>query len=117
MKRNGTKLIIPTIFMILSLFSSIGISFAWWFVDNMLVSNVTGKIAYITNVYTRNEYRKQGIATKLLELIIDEIKYKGCKFVRLHASSEGKKLYEKIGFRHTGESDGDVIIKGISYKN
>ena len=43
MKRNGTKLIIPTIFMILSLFSSIGITFAWWFVDNMLVSNVTGK--------------------------------------------------------------------------
>ena len=43
MKKNGTKLIIPTIFMILSLFSSIGITFAWWFVDNMLVSNVTGK--------------------------------------------------------------------------
>lgn len=60
--------------------------------------NVTGKIAYITNVYTRNKYRKQGIATKLLELIVDEIKDKGCKFVRLHASSQGKKLYEKIGF-------------------
>ena len=43
MKRNKAKLIVPTIFMILSLFSSIGISFAWWFVDNMLVSNVTGK--------------------------------------------------------------------------
>ena len=61
-------------------------------------SNVTGRIAYITNVYTRNEYRKQGIATKLLELINEEIKNKGCKFARLHASSQGKKLYEKIGF-------------------
>lgn len=61
-------------------------------------SNITGKIAYITNVYTRNEYRKQGIATKLIELIIEEIKNKGCKFARLHASSQGKKIYEKIGF-------------------
>lgn len=61
-------------------------------------SNVTGRIAYITNVYTRNEYRKQGIATKLLELISDEIKNRGYKFVRLHASSQGKKIYEKMGF-------------------
>lgn len=61
-------------------------------------SNTTGKIAYITNVYTRNEYRKQGIATKLLELTIEEIKNKECKFARLHSSSQGKKLYEKIRF-------------------
>ncbi len=61
-------------------------------------SNITGKIAYITNVYTRNEYRKQGIATRLLELIMEEVKNEGCKFVRLHASSQGKKLYEKMGF-------------------
>ena len=61
-------------------------------------SNTTGRIAYITNVYTRNEYRKRGIATKLLELIIEEIKNTGCKYTRLHASSQGKKLYEKMRF-------------------
>ena len=55
-------------------------------------------MANILGIAVSSEYRKQGIATKLLELIIDEIKYKGCKFARLHASSEGKKLYEKIGF-------------------
>lgn len=61
-------------------------------------TNTTGKIAYITNVYTRDEFRKQGIATKLLELVMEEAKKAGCKFARLHASTEGKKLYEKIGF-------------------
>ena len=61
-------------------------------------SNPTGRIAYITNVYTKTQYRKQGIATKLLELILEDIKNTGCKFARLHASSQGKKLYEKIGF-------------------
>lgn len=61
-------------------------------------SNPTGRIAYITNVYTKKQYRKQGIATKLLELILEDIKTTDCKFARLHASSQGKKLYEKIGF-------------------
>ena len=61
-------------------------------------TNPTGKIAYITNVYTRDEYRNRGIATKLLELIMEEIKAEGCKFARLHASAQGKGLYEKMGF-------------------
>lgn len=61
-------------------------------------TNPTGKIAYITNVYTRDEYRKQGVATKLLELVMEEVKNEGCRFARLHASKQGKGLYEKIGF-------------------
>lgn len=61
-------------------------------------TNPTGKIAYITNVYTRDEYRKQGVATQLLELVMEEIKTEDCKFARLHASEQGKGLYEKIGF-------------------
>lgn len=61
-------------------------------------SNTTGKVAYITNVYTREEYRRQGIATKLLSFIMEEIKKRDYKFIRLHASSQGRKLYEKIGF-------------------
>lgn len=61
-------------------------------------SNTTGKVAYITNIYTRDEYRRQGIASKLLEYIIDEIKRRDYRFIRLHASAQGKPLYEKIGF-------------------
>lgn len=61
-------------------------------------TNPTGEIAYITNVYTRDEYRKQGVATQLLELVMKEVKEEGCKFARLHASEQGKGLYEKIGF-------------------
>lgn len=61
-------------------------------------TNPTGKIAYITNVYTRDEYRNRGIATKLLELVLEEIKAEGCMFARLHASAQGRGLYEKMGF-------------------
>ena len=42
MGKCKSKLVISTAFMIVSLFSSIGISFAWWFTNNTIVSNVTG---------------------------------------------------------------------------
>lgn len=71
-------------------------------------ANATGRVAYITNVYTRDKYRKQGIATKLLELIMEEIKSRDYKFARLHASSQGKKLYEKIGF---ADAEGFMVKK------
>lgn len=60
--------------------------------------NVTGKVAYVTNVYTRNEFRHQGIATKLMEYVMDEIRKTGCNTVRLHSSEQGRRLYEKMGF-------------------
>jgi GNAT superfamily N-acetyltransferase len=45
-----------------------------------------------------SEYRKQGIASGLLELVMKEIRQKGCQFARLHASEQGRKMYEKLGF-------------------
>lgn len=62
-------------------------------------TNITGKIAYLTNIYTRNEYRNQGIASKLIEDAIKEIKLLGYKVIRLHASAQGKPLYKKFGFQ------------------
>jgi ribosomal protein S18 acetylase RimI-like enzyme len=61
-------------------------------------SNPSGKIAYITNMYTKNNYRRKGIATKLFEKIIEEAKSMDYKVIRLHASIEGKGLYKKYGF-------------------
>jgi len=61
-------------------------------------SNPTGKIAYITNMYTKNEYRGKGIALNLLKLVVDEAKKQGYKGVRLHASKQGKSIYERFGF-------------------
>ena len=61
-------------------------------------SNPTGKVAYITNMYTKNNYRRKGIATKLFEKIMEEIKSMDCKVIRLHASKDEKELYKKYGF-------------------
>jgi len=65
-------------------------------------SNPTGRVAYVTNMYTLPEYRRKGIATRLLRIIIDEIKELDYKLIRLHASIDGKSIYSKTGFADTG---------------
>lgn len=61
-------------------------------------SNPTGKSAHMTNIYTRDDYRKQGIATFLVDKLLAEAKSLGYSMVKLHASSHGKGIYEKAGF-------------------
>ena len=64
-------------------------------------SNPTGRVAYVTNMYTLPEYRKQGIVSYLLKLVVDEAIKLEYKLIRLHASSDGKSIYSKIGFVDT----------------
>lgn len=49
-------------------------------------TNQTGRIAYITNMYTSPHYRKQGIATKILRELEEEAKRRNVKIMRLGAS-------------------------------
>ncbi|MDR1737038.1 MAG: GNAT family N-acetyltransferase [Oscillospiraceae bacterium] len=64
--------------------------------------NPSGKNAYITNMYTLPEYRRQGIGSQLLQLVISEARLLNYKVIRLHASDEGKSIYSKAGFKDTG---------------
>lgn len=66
--------------------------------------NMTGKFAYIMNMYIKPKWRRKGIGSVLLEKLIEEIKKIGIQSVVLHTTSFGKPLYEKYGFR---ENDGD----------
>ncbi|MCL2300006.1 MAG: GNAT family N-acetyltransferase [Firmicutes bacterium] len=63
--------------------------------------NPTGRTAYVTNMYTENQYRRRGIATELLHAAIAEAKARGYGAVRLHASEDGKSIYRKAGFMNT----------------
>lgn len=64
-------------------------------------SNPSGRIAYITNMYTDKSHRKKGVASYLLEKLIEEARFQNCTSVRLHASIHGKGIYEKVGFYET----------------
>jgi len=57
-----------------------------------------GKTAYVGNMYTLPDYRRRGIATRILTHIIDEAKSRSCERILLHSTDIGRKLYEKFGF-------------------
>ncbi len=60
--------------------------------------NDSGKEAYIMNMFTLTKWRKKGIASKILEEIIDFLKKEGITSISLHSTEVGKSVYEKGGF-------------------
>lgn len=63
-----------------------------------------GRRAHIMNVYTRKEYRRQGIAIQMMHMLIEEAKQRGVTELSLDATEDGKPLYEKCGFSASEES-------------
>ena len=57
----------------------------------------------ILNVYTEQEYRRQGLARDLMRTCLDWCRTSGIRAVILHASDEGRALYESLGFTPTNE--------------
>jgi ribosomal protein S18 acetylase RimI-like enzyme len=66
-------------------------------------SHPTGKRAHLMNVYTRNEYRRQGIARRMVELLIEETCKKGVTEISLDATESGRPLYVSMGFTDSTE--------------
>ncbi|WP_251551604.1 GNAT family N-acetyltransferase [Neobacillus muris] len=66
-------------------------------------TNKTGKRAYITNMYTHENFRGQGIATHLLKKLVEESKEAGVTKMWLGASNLGRPVYQKFGFKETDE--------------
>src|SRR5262249_11985908 len=58
---------------------------------------------WILGIYTEPEYRRRGIARRIVETIVEWCRVEGYGHVSLHASKDGRQLYEKLGFRPTNE--------------
>ncbi len=57
----------------------------------------------ILNVYTQPDYRRRGLAKRLMLTILDWCREHGIRTVILHASDTGRAIYESLGFRPTNE--------------
>ena len=66
-------------------------------------SHPTEKRAHLMNVYTRAEYRRQVIARKMVQMLIDNAKRKGVTEISLDATESGRPLYESLWFRASDE--------------
>ena len=57
----------------------------------------------IVNVYTEPQFRRRGLARWLMKVVLHWCKVNGIDFVILHASQEGRSLYESLGFQPGNE--------------
>jgi GNAT superfamily N-acetyltransferase len=62
-----------------------------------------GRQGLIVNVFTEPEWRKRGLAQLLMEQIIVWSREQQLDGLVLHASDDGRALYEKLGFVPTTE--------------
>lgn len=61
--------------------------------------NSSNRVGTIYSVFTYPEYRRRGIATKVLQLLLQEAMKYDVATVDLFASEDGKPVYEKLGFK------------------
>ena len=55
------------------------------------------------NVYTDAERRRQGIAYRMVSMLIEEAWSRGVTEISLDATEAGRPLYRKLGFHDSGE--------------
>lgn len=57
-----------------------------------------GARGYVMSVYTRPSFRRRGIATRLLALLIEEARGRKLERLSLHPTIDGLPLYLRFGF-------------------
>ena len=62
-----------------------------------------GRHGIILNVFTEPEWRRLGVASSLLERMVDWARTERLDRLVLHASKEGRAVYERLGFVATNE--------------
>ncbi len=67
--------------------------------------------ATILNMFTDEQFRRQGIARRLMQTMIEWCRKEGFVYVTLHASEKGRHLYESLGFEPSNEMRLDLGTK------
>jgi len=65
--------------------------------------NLSGRVAYVMNVFTEPGHRRRGLARRLMQLVLDWCRQNGYAEITLHASDAGRTLYNSLGFEPTNE--------------
>ena len=62
-----------------------------------------GPQGLIVNVFTERPWRRRGLAERLMRELLAWARENGVVSLVLHASAEGRPLYERLGFEQTNE--------------
>lgn len=78
-------------------------------------------LVYLYNVYTKKEKRGQGIATKLINYLIEKIKsLEGYEYMHLWVNSGNERaisFYKKMGFKEVSSTPRSVKMQDGSYQS
>ena len=64
---------------------------------------LSGPEAYVMNVFVERAWRRRGVAAQLMDVVVSYARERRIRVVSLHASVDGRPLYEKLGFVPTSE--------------
>jgi GNAT superfamily N-acetyltransferase len=67
------------------------------------IADLSGRRGMLLNVYTHAAHRRRGLARALVETSLQWCQANGITVVILHASDDGRPLYEAVGFKPTNE--------------
>ena len=73
------------------------------------VDNCTGEKAYLMNIYTAPYYRNNGIASKMVNILVMECLNRGVDYITLETTAMGRHIYENNGF--------EMMNSEMKYKN
>jgi GNAT superfamily N-acetyltransferase len=62
-----------------------------------------GREGIVLNVYVERDFRRRGLARRLMEVLLDWVRGSDVVSLVLHASDDGRRLYESMGFVPTTE--------------
>ncbi|MBD5509119.1 MAG: GNAT family N-acetyltransferase [Lachnospiraceae bacterium] len=62
---------------------------------------ITGRTGNVLNVYTKSEYRHNGHARKVMNMLVEDASDMGLSVLELKATEAGYQLYRSLGFRDT----------------
>jgi ribosomal protein S18 acetylase RimI-like enzyme len=62
-----------------------------------------GPEAIVLNVYVESSWRRRGVADALMRALLQELAQQNVRRIVLHASDDGRRLYERLGFVATNE--------------
>ena len=62
-----------------------------------------GPEAIVLNVYVEAAWRRRGVGRALMSAVLEALSHRRIRRVVLHASNDGRRLYERLGFTPTNE--------------
>jgi ribosomal protein S18 acetylase RimI-like enzyme len=63
------------------------------------LATVNGTVGWVGMIIVHPDFRNRGIGTRMTREVMDYLTYRRCKTLALTATSMGRPVYEKLGFR------------------